>query len=315
MSLPSISSKRPRKKINSQLLSVIVISGVIHLAVIIILGGITVVEYMTATEAEFEAPDPIVEEQPPPEVKITIPPKKPDVNPQPLKLQAVAEISVDNITVDLPSMADSFTVSDGLGNGGGGSGMDFGSFGKETATRFPDIKGFGTTEKVEHAWEGTVHLFKDKGIKALLEEGGDKVVGLRAGRRQGKEIYNYVLNIPEQDFSNGFPGVTDQFEWFAIDFEVALQWPPELAGDYEFQVSSDDGAVLLIDRDLVVDNDKTHGMQTATGKYTLEMGIRKFRLAYFQGPATRLGLILKYRKVGESQWKLFDTKEFIKYQL
>src|SRR5689334_293453 len=31
-------------------------------------------------------------------------------------------------------------------------------------------------------------------------------------------IYTTHLNVPPQDFSVGFPGVTNRFEWFAIDY-------------------------------------------------------------------------------------------------
>ncbi|MEN8662118.1 MAG: PA14 domain-containing protein [Lentimonas sp.] len=318
MAISTLTPKKQSKKLNSTLLSVIVVSGLLHLILIVVLGGITIVEYILVDDAEFEAPDPIIQEEPPPDMKVKIKLEKKQLNAQPLKLQAISQIAIDDLSIDLPSMADSFTVNSGLGSGGGGSmrfGGGIGSGGM--APRFPDIKGFGTTSKTEYAWEGTVYLFKEKGITYLLDDQGkgDKVIGLRNGRRQGKEIYNYVLNLPEQSFTKGFPGVTDQFEWFAIDFELDLFWPPELAGNYEFKVQSDDGAVLFIDRKIVLKNDGQHAMETATGTYNLEMGKRKFRLAYFQGPKTEIGLIVEYRKVGEGSWKLFDSRELIKYQI
>lgn len=310
-------SKKPRKKLDSKLVTVIVISGAIHVVLGLVLGGITIVEYILDDKPEFESPDPIVQEEPPPPVEVKIKLDKQKLETEPLKMKSVAQITVDQIDVNLPDMADSFTVSAGVAGGGSGNMLGLGGIGDAMKTRFPDIKGFGTTDKLEHAWEGTVYLFKERGITYLLEDGGtgDKVTGLRAGRRQGKEIYNYVLNLPKQSFTKGFPGVTDQFEWFAIDFELDLFWPPELAGEYEFRLNSDDGAVFYVDRKLVINNDGMHGMESEEGTYNLKMGVRKFRLAYFQGPKTEIGLVFEYRKIGDTTWKLFDSKELIKYQL
>lgn len=310
-------SKKPRKKLDSKLVTVIVISGAIHVVLGLVLGGITIVEYILDDKPEFESPDPIVQEEPPPPVEVKIKLDKQKLETEPLKMKSVAQITVDQIDVNLPDMADSFTVSAGVAGGGSGNMLGLGGIGDAMKTRFPDIKGFGTTDKLEHAWEGTVYLFKERGITYLLEDGGtgDKVTGLRAGRRQGKEIYNYVLNLPKQSFTKGFPGVTDQFEWFAIDFELDLFWPPELAGEYEFRLNSDDGAVFYVDRKLVINNDGMHGMESEEGTYNLKMGVRKFRLAYFQGPKTEIGLVFEYRKIGDPTWKLFDSKELIKYQL
>ena len=309
-------SKKPRKKLDSKLVTIIIVSGAVHVVLGLVLGGLTIVEYILEDKPEFEAPETIVQEEPPPpEIKIKLDKQK--LETEPLKMKSVAQIMVDQIDVNLPDMSESFTVSAGVAGGGSGNMLGLGGIGDAMKTRFPDIKGFGTTDKLEHAWEGTVYLFKERGITYLLEDGGtgDKVTGLRSGRRQGKEIYNYVLNLPKQSFTKGFPGVTDQFEWFAIDFELDLFWPPELSGEYEFQLNSDDGAVLYIDRKLVINNDGMHGMQSGTGTYNLKMGKRKFRLAYFQGPKTEIGLVFEYRKVGDPSWKLFDSKELIKYQL
>jgi hypothetical protein len=95
-----------------------------------------------------------------------------------------------------------------------------------------------------------------------------------------------IVPAAAQSFEEGFPGVKDQFEWFAIDFETTLFWPPELVGDYEFRLQSDDGSVLIINRNIIVNNDSTDGKKTETGTYTLKMGSQKLRLRYFQGPVT-----------------------------
>ncbi|CAA6677684.1 MULTISPECIES: PA14 domain-containing protein [unclassified Lentimonas] len=296
------------------LMKVIVISIVLHIGAAFVAGIITVANIVIQEDAQFEEVPAVENVEPPKEQKVTIQPKPPTSQPMNhLKMRPVADISVANIDVDLPSMDQSFTVSAGLGATGGGS-LSFGAGIGKAVSRFPDIKGFGTTKKMAHAWEGTVYLFKPNTIRGILDQ-KDKIVGLKPGRRQGSKIYNHVLNLPSQDFKEGFPGVTDQFEWFAVDFEVKLFWPAKLAGEYEFRLASDDGSVLFIDRKLVVNNDGTHGMSAKSGTYKLEQGLRRFQLVYYQGPATRLGLVLDYRKVGSEEWKIFDLKEYIQYQI
>lgn len=318
MSTTEILEHTKKRKLDPRLIKVLVISAVLHVIVGLVLGGITIVDIVIASKPEFEAPDEVVQEDPPPEQKIEIKPQMQKMPASDLAMKPVENIAIETVSVDLPSMEDAFTVSAGLGGASGSLGGGLGVGTGAGSMRFPDIQGFGTTEKLAYTFEGTVYLFEPKRINSLRNDEGDwyyKYRGENRGRRQGKKIYNYVLNIPEQDFSAGFPGVTKQFEWFAIRFEVELYWPANLAGDYEFRLSSDDGAILLIDGEVVVDNDGQHGMETKTGKFNVEAGQREFEVSYYQGPKTRLGLILEYRKVGEGQWKLFSTKDLIRYQL
>ena len=58
-------------------------------------------------------------------------------------------------------------------------------------------------------------------------------------------IYTGSLNIPTQDFREGFPGVTRRFEWFAIDYTGKF-WIDK-PGLYRFALTSDDGSKLYID--------------------------------------------------------------------
>ncbi len=51
---------------------------------------------------------------------------------------------------------------------------------------------------------------------------------------------------------------------------------------YEFAVESDDGAILQIDDELVVDNDGNHGPRLVSGYIPLRQGLHKLQLRYFQ---------------------------------
>ncbi len=53
-------------------------------------------------------------------------------------------------------------------------------------------------------------------------------------------------------------------------------------GVYEFMTKSDDGSVLFIDGDLVVDNDGSHAAIMASGRVALDKGIHSFELKYLE---------------------------------
>jgi alpha-L-fucosidase len=52
-------------------------------------------------------------------------------------------------------------------------------------------------------------------------------------------------------------------------------------GTYDFYTASDDGSLLYIDDNLVVDNNGNHGMEEKTDKAILEKGLHKIKLVYF----------------------------------
>jgi hypothetical protein len=120
-------------------------------------------------------------------------------------------------------------------------------------------------------------------------------------------IYTSSLNIPPQDFKQGFPGVTKRFEWFAIDYTGRF-WIDK-PGMYTFVLTSDDGARLYIDDDVIVDNDGLHPPADVSGSVDLSGGIHRIRVSYFQGPRLQVALVLKVAPPGEEP-RIFSTDEF-----
>lgn len=120
-------------------------------------------------------------------------------------------------------------------------------------------------------------------------------------------IYTSSLNIPSQDFRQGFPGVTDRFEWFAIDYTGRF-WI-DRPGTYRFLLTSDDGARLYIDDELIVDNDGVHPPEDKTGSVSLSGGIHRIRVSYFQGRRYQVALVLQVAPPGEP-FRVFSTDEF-----
>src|SRR5215469_3019010 len=67
---------------------------------------------------------------------------------------------------------------------------------------------------------------------------------------------------------------------YGLEFDGYVRVPSD--GFYEFSVESDDGAILQIDDEVVVDNDGSHGPRSASGHIPLRQGFHKLQLRYFQ---------------------------------
>jgi hypothetical protein len=120
-------------------------------------------------------------------------------------------------------------------------------------------------------------------------------------------IYTSALNIPPRSFLEGFPGVTDRFEWFAIDYSGYFYVGNP--GTYRFLLASDDGSKLYIDNKRMIDNDGLHPIQLEQCSITLKGGIHHIRISYFQGPRDYVALILAVARPGED-FRIFSTNEF-----
>src|SRR6202000_2022507 len=120
-------------------------------------------------------------------------------------------------------------------------------------------------------------------------------------------IFADKWDIPSRSFTEGFPGVTDRFEWFSLTYQGSIYIP--VSGRYGFRLSSDDGSQLFLDDRLVIDNDGVHGMSDKSAALSLQQGDHMFRLRYFQGPASQLGLQLFVKEPGGKE-KIFALQDF-----
>jgi PA14 domain-containing protein len=161
-----------------------------------------------------------------------------------------------------------------------------------------EVPVFGTTVVLPSGLRGEVYNLRPNTTK-LPNFGHMKPAGV---------IYTTSLNIPPREFTTGFPGVTDRFEWFAIDYTGRF-WV-EKPGAYNFELTSDDGSKLFIDDREVIDNDGAHVVATRWGDAALSGGIHSIRISYFQGRRYRLALILKVKGPGDAAWRVFSTEDF-----
>lgn len=142
--------------------------------------------------------------------------------------------------------------------------------------------GFGTAGTVPFALQGRVYF---------IPENSESLPDFSSLRPQGT-ISTTMLNIEPQSFTVGFPGVTDRFEWFAIDYNGRIMLPQ--AGTYTFRLASDDGSKLFIDGREIIDNDGIHGTNQLDAEVTLAAGLHEVRVQYFQGPREEVALMLHW---------------------
>ena len=96
------------------------------------------------------------------------------------------------------------------------------------------VADFGTTVVIPAGLRGSVYLIP-KNTTVLPDFERDDI------QRVG-EVWTNELNIPPRHWRSGFPGLTDRFEWFGIDYKGRF-WIAN-PGRYTFALLSDDGSTL-----------------------------------------------------------------------
>lgn len=166
------------------------------------------------------------------------------------------------------------------------------------------------------AAEGNAHNFGDKARTAAnqlegkiyyLAEGTEALPDFAKFKPIEGSIYTDALNIEPRSFEEGFPGIADRIEWFALAYTG--KFGVKRAGQYTFALLSDDGSRLYIDGKLVVDNDGVHGPGQAEGSVALKPGVHTIRVEYFQGPRYDIALQLFVTPPGGEQ-RVFSTADF-----
>ncbi|MBC7658242.1 MAG: hypothetical protein H7249_00885 [Chitinophagaceae bacterium] len=108
-------------------------------------------------------------------------------------------------------------------------------------------------------------------------------------------------DVPEREFTTGFPDVPNLFEWFGMHTTTSILVPKD--GEYTIRLISDDGANLWINGTLMIDNDGMHQTTSHDVKVNLKAGLVPINLDYFQGPRYKIALVL--------QWATPDNPNFL----
>ncbi len=117
-------------------------------------------------------------------------------------------------------------------------------------------------------------------------------------------FYTDTFNIPERQYTEGFPGVTGRSSWFMVDYRGSFTVSQD--GDYRFRLHSDDGAYLYIDGAMVIENDGKHEPISAWGSVHLQPGRHQLKLLYAQ-TIDRMALQLFVRLPGAWTETLFKS--------
>jgi outer membrane protein OmpA-like peptidoglycan-associated protein len=166
------------------------------------------------------------------------------------------------------------------------------------APAFADKGGLGTKDP---------GLYNLKGQIYFLPEGADHMPPDVEKQKSEGVIYSESLDVPERSFTEGFPGVTDRFEWFGIIYTAKFQ--VKTAGKYHFHSITDDGVRLWIDGKVIMENDSIHGADDANGDVTLKAGVHDLKLWWFQGPRDEIALQFFITPPGGTE-KIFSMKDY-----
>lgn len=130
-----------------------------------------------------------------------------------------------------------------------------------------------------------------------------------SGRIEAEDrLYAYVCSFPGRASAKR-PVASQRVA--AVDYRATVAWPVSLAGEYEFRLTCDDGAIFQIDGRDVIDYDGAHPFKPREGAATVAAGPRELRLVYMQSHRAQLGLLLHYKRAEEPGWRLFDLREIL----
>jgi hypothetical protein len=118
------------------------------------------------------------------------------------------------------------------------------------------------------------------------------------------------LDIKTRDFSEGFPAVEKLYEWFSLDLRFAVKVPE--SGSWAFKLVADDGAILYIDQNKLIDNDGLHETREKNGQRQLRAGIHDFRVSYFQGPRYSIALELYWKGPQDSEFSYIPAANLMR---
>jgi outer membrane protein OmpA-like peptidoglycan-associated protein len=120
-------------------------------------------------------------------------------------------------------------------------------------------------------------------------------------------VYTQSLNISERNLNQTFPGVPQGVTEFSIIYTGKFDVKQDAV--YEFILKSDDGSRLWIDTTEVINHDGLHQFNIPKkGSIKLKKSFHNIKIWYFQGLATRMGLLLLMKREMDKEWLPFDLK-------
>lgn len=104
-----------------------------------------------------------------------------------------------------------------------------------------------------------------------------------------------------------FKGLEEHFALFSNGLFLA-----EKTGNYSFRLWSDDGSLLYVNNEQVIDNDGYHGVEVREITLHLEEGYHDLRIGFFQGGGGKF-LSLNFKPEDAEQWKVVPVANLFHY--
>ncbi|TVQ66389.1 MAG: nucleotide pyrophosphatase [Balneolaceae bacterium] len=98
--------------------------------------------------------------------------------------------------------------------------------------------------------------------------------------RQVPDFSRYPVVKRGTSFEISLDEIPHREDYFAVAYTTHIEI--ETGGTYTFFTNSDDGSLLFIDGELIVDNDGTHSTRERSGTIELESGIYPLEVRYFE---------------------------------
>jgi hypothetical protein len=169
---------------------------------------------------------------------------------------------------------------------------------KISAVNQNDSLAFGDTKWISDGLKGKVYVLPENTNKLPVFD----------TMKASATLYTHTLNVPTRSWENGFPGVSNLFEWFGIEYKGNFR--VKKPGHYTFRIVSDDGSKLFIDNKLVVDNDGLHPTSSASGEADIDGSEHTITVQYYQGPRYYIALQL-FASIDKEEEQIFPGDNFI----
>jgi hypothetical protein len=162
---------------------------------------------------------------------------------------------------------------------------------------------FQTTDDSTGAHAFLYQLTPLSNRNGLQGQAGNVNLLTAANRITDVEFYATQIDVPDQDFSAGFPGYPNLNTWFGVCYDGGYQ--ATVTGQYTFTTAADDGVAIWVDGVLLddyEDNVAYSRITTNTGSQgnnmtpaaaptiTLLAGLHDIVVKYYQGWASNLGV-------------------------
>jgi len=166
------------------------------------------------------------------------------------------------------------------------------------------VNPFGSTQEMYNSLKANVYHVIPRGKNGS----STTVADIDTNNPLGIDFYTKEINIPLRSFSDGFPGIDDIFEWFGVIYEGSIKAP--VSGTYNFEITCDDGTVLYIDNNVIVNGDGLNYHKTFTGSVDLVAGEEyDLVIKYFQGPKYHIEIVVKVQ-IPDGEMQLFNMEDF-----